>query len=148
MIGAYSIDKSSWPRGQWDSEPDRLQWVDQSTGLDCLAVRNVNSGSWCGYVGVAPSHPWHGKDYDKIEAGCHGGLTYSDNCQGNVWHVPAPGRHDDVWWVGFDCAHAWDFSPGLAALYNRPGPDEFETYRTLAFVRDECASLAKQAKGE
>lgn len=145
MIGAYTVDKSSWPRGQWDSEPDRLQWVDELTGLDCLAVRSQVSGAWCGYVGVPKSNPWHGKSYNDIEASCHCGLTYSGECSGHICHVPGPGRPDDVWWVGFDCAHAWDFSPGLAALCGWPGPDQFEAYRTLAYVRDQCASLAKEA---
>lgn len=29
MIKYYNvIDKSKWPRGEWDNEPDKIQWVD------------------------------------------------------------------------------------------------------------------------
>ena len=44
------------PPGPWDNEPDKIQWVDETTGLDCLMVRNW-WGSWCGYVGVPEGHP-------------------------------------------------------------------------------------------
>lgn len=55
--------RSKWPPGPWDQEPfDKVSWVDEETNLDCLAVRGP-MGSWCGYVGVPPGHPFYGKDY-------------------------------------------------------------------------------------
>src|SRR6266436_107280 len=54
------IDRTGWTEGPWDQEPDRLEWKDATTGLTCLAVRN-RFGAWCGYVGVPPTHAWHGK---------------------------------------------------------------------------------------
>ncbi len=27
-------DKSAWPRGPWDIEPDKIQWIDEATDLD------------------------------------------------------------------------------------------------------------------
>ena len=57
------VDKTSWGQGPWMSEPDKLQWQDEATGLPCLIVRG-SSGSWCGYVGVHPYHPAAGLSYN------------------------------------------------------------------------------------
>lgn len=90
------LDKSTWGDGAWQSEPDKVQWVDDTTGLDCLIVRN-NGGALCGYVGLPESHPFHGKDYGQCsqnppceDSWCdhspgsrvdvHGGLTFADSC--------------------------------------------------------------------
>lgn len=65
-VRAYiTIDRQAagWPSGPWDGEPDKVQWKDAATGMPCLAVRNWR-GNWCGYAGVAPSHPLYGKDYN------------------------------------------------------------------------------------
>lgn len=82
---AYTtIDRAAlgWPSGEWDSEPDKLQWPDEATGLPCLAVRHASLGHWCGYVGVPPEHPWAGHTYDSdVEVDVHGGLTFADACQ-------------------------------------------------------------------
>lgn len=87
-------DKSAWERGPWDDEPDKVQWVDGATGLDCLIVRGPH-GALCGYVGVPEAHPWHGVAYSGCtqkppcrESYCghspdvdvHGGLTFADSC--------------------------------------------------------------------
>jgi hypothetical protein len=62
---------------------------------------------------------------------------------------------DDVFWLGFDCAHAGDLSPAMEARmrsYGIPslqGP-EFgafrEVYRDLPYVRAEIESLAGQLR--
>lgn len=147
-----TVDKSEWPRGPWDHEPDKVQWVDDATGFDCLAVRHPRSGHWCGYVGVPPEHPVHGVDESYVEVpgeygpDVHGGLTFASLCQEGddeargVCHVPLPGRPDAVWWLGFDCAHSGDRSPG----HRRHGDDPYEAYRTLGYVRAECSKLAAQ----
>jgi hypothetical protein len=151
--------------GPWRDEPDKVQWVDEATDLDCLVVRN-HSGALCGYVGVPPGHPWHGVDYSSIEPfpGVHGELTFSDFCREGVdheteaaiCHVPEPGRPDHVWWIGFDCAHAWDLVPRYDQMplgngktvadalieHMTPRP----TYRDLDFVMTECRSLAAQVQ--
>ena len=175
-----TVDKATWPRGPWNDEPDKTQWVDEATGLDCLAVRGP-SGSWCGYVGLSPEHPWHGLEYsdavdgrkmpmdagsfsapvpdrgspdavdweDEIQAHleAHGGITFSGACREGrdeslgICHVPAPGRPENVWWFGFDCAHLGDLSPN----YARDGfNDACDEYRTLDYVKRETASLAAQ----
>lgn len=146
-----TVDKSTWGPGEWADEPDKVQWQDEATGLPCLAVRN-HHGVWCGYVGVAPGHPWHGLRYDEAEdqgnISVHGGLTFANACSpGNeehgICHKPDPGEPEHVWWFGFDCHHAWDLAP----VYYARHPEDMavdETYRTLDYARQECASLAKQ----
>lgn len=80
-----TIDKAAWGRGPWDTEPDKAQWVDAATGLDCLIVRN-RMGTLCGYVGVPETHPWFKTSYNDVDVDVHGGLTFSDQCQ-DMSHV-------------------------------------------------------------
>ena len=143
------IDRSDWGPGPWDEEPDKVSWIDEATSLPCIAVRN-RVGSWCGYAAVNPGHGWHGQGPDDVPAEVHGGLTFADSCnddgpiEHSVCHVPEPGQPADVWWLGFDTSHWRDYSPGLRAFTG--GPDEVEAYRTLDYVRAECAQLARQIK--
>lgn len=77
----------------------------------------------------------------------HGGITYSEKCAGRVCHVPRDGMPADVWWFGFDCAHAGDFSPGMTRFRWQYGLSSAGgTYRTVEFVQDECRSLAEQLR--
>jgi len=143
------IDKTNWPRGPWDAEPDKVQWTDPATGMTCLAVRHDSSGHWCGYVGVTEGHPCFGLDYDaaydRADVEVHGGLTYASFCveddkEHGVCHIPEPGQPDRVWWLGFDCAHSGDKSP----RWDKSGGGK---YRTLDYVKQQCAELAEQLAG-
>src|SRR5437588_8775903 len=131
----HTRDKAEWGDGPWLSEPDKAQWTDPATGLPCLAVRG-QSGALCGYVGVTEGHPFFGVGYDAdatlpVNHRCdepycrpspehvldvHGGVTFSEACDDGaedraICHTPKPGESDHVWWIGFDCAHFYDFSP-------------------------------------
>lgn len=130
-------DRSKWGSGPWDGEPDRVEG--KHAGLPTLALRNP-MGGWCGYVAVPPGHPFHGQPYDEhYDLDVHGGLTYSDRCDGSrICHIPKPGEPDDVWWFGFDCGHSSDLLPGMRD-YGFGG-----TYRTLDYVRAEIQKLAEQ----
>jgi hypothetical protein len=163
----YDAPKAEWGDGPWQNEPDHLNWKDEATGYPCMIHRN-NSGALCGYVAVPPGHPFYGLSYDGVpkkvfgdeyhrtepnEVGqkltaidVHGGLTYSDECSGELCHVPEPGEPDNVWWFGFDCAHCFDFSPKMAHIMAGSGIEPYrdEVYRDLAYVQSECAKLAKQ----
>jgi hypothetical protein len=186
-----TIDKSTWGNGAWQNEPDKIQWVDEATNLDCLMVRNPHGGFWCGYVGVPEGHPAFAKEYEHVDVNAHGGLTYSDFCteatreswerwrvamhnrkaevakypigdSARAWredghliddyegwrqrnearaicHVPVPGRPHRVWWLGFDCAHLYDATPG----YSHQEPSD-DTYKTRFYVESEVTSLAAQ----
>lgn len=151
-----TIDRAAlgWPSGDWDGEPDKVQWQDAETGLPCLAKRHPRFGHWCGYVGVDAEHPLHGKDYDEVQMEIHGGITYAASCNNGdeatgICHIPAAGEPEHFWWLGFDCAHAWDLSP-----YDMKRAEEggiwsighHQQYRDLPYVKSECASLAKQLK--
>lgn len=166
-------DREGWDAGPWDDEPDKVVWVDDATQLDCMIVRN-RMGALCGYVGVTPAHPWHGLGYGSCAEGCltvdvdateyvegcgyehavdaklevHGGITFAAACHGVVCH-----KHDDesagpTWWFGFDCAHAWDVMPAMAAreraLGLGPLSGENDVYRDMDYVIGECESLALQ----
>jgi hypothetical protein len=143
----HTIDKSRWAPGPWQSEADKVQAIDDATGLDVLLVRQPYHGSWCGYVGVPQSHPLFGQGYHDVpDVDVHGGLTFADACHETgdesrgICHVGEIGAADHVWWFGFDCAHAWDITPGHDHGFGFPD----STYRTREYVEAECARLAEQ----
>ena len=135
-------DKSTWGDGPWHKEPDKVQWEDAATGLPNLAVRGPVR-AWCGYVGVPSGHALYGVGYSDVEDSflVHGGLTFSGVCDeehpDKICHVPDSGEEKNVWWFGFDCAHAGDMVPRLW--------DDGE-YRTLGYVKEQCRLLAAQLK--
>lgn len=156
-----TIDKSDWPRGQWDDEPDKMQWQDEATGLPCLIVRGP-AGALCGYVGVGPTHPWFGIGYSECPSvcedvycdhspgaavRCHGGLTFSDKCDEEasegrgICHIAEPGDFEPAWWFGFDCGHSCDLIPS-----HREWGAWFPsaTYKGVAYVRGQVTELARQ----
>lgn len=124
----------------WLSEPNKVQWVDIPSNLDCLILRN-QFGALCGYVGVPPGHPFHGKHYDDVHLHAHGGLTYCGECNGHICHEPEPGRPAEVWWFGFDCGHCHDVVP-YSLVPAMPGA----TYKEIEFVRKEILFLAAQIR--
>lgn len=122
-----SIDRTGWERGEWDDEPDRVEWV-TAAGIEACVIR-AREGFLCGYVRVLVGHPVRG-EWRAPDADCHGGPTYSG---------PLDGR--DGWWIGFDCHHHRDFAPGDHAGRPYYGGG---AYRDLAYVRRNCESLAEQ----
>lgn len=159
-------DRKGWPSGPWDTEPDHEIWTDENTGYVC-AIRRVSGGALAGYIAVPAGHPWHGADYDNacehpddngvwlgVSPGwrmvsVHGGLTYS----GSSWRDSErdgagtglfSDADPDVWWFGFDCAHAFDLRPGDMALY-RPAVGASDVYRDWAYVKANVLGLAAAA---
>lgn len=144
------VDKSKWGEGPWQDEHDKEQWQDPATGLPCLIVRGP-LGGLCGYVGVAEGHRYFGVNYNDVPVDVHGGLTFSDKCQGQpeghtICHLPAEGEPDEAWWLGFDCGHVgdllpnWHYIPGFLNL-SATGDG---IYRDLEYVRAEVTRLAAQ----
>lgn len=135
------------PAGPWDDEPDKIQWVDKATDLDCLMVRQ-HFGAWCGYVGVPRKHRFHGLPYEMIDLDVHGGLTFADRCApgepiDGICHIAWEGRESESWWFGFDCGRAWDVMPGLHVAHHDlrlAGA----VYRDEAWVTNEVTNLAAQ----
>lgn len=142
------MPKEKWGDGPWQKEPDLISW--EYKGLPCLMRRNTEvTGSWCGYVAVPSNHPAFEKRYDDVDVCVHGGLTYASHCQGDICHEPKPGESDNVWWLGFDCAHSGDLSPRMEAqlnlfIPNREGWGSFQKYRDMDYVMKEVESLANQ----
>lgn len=147
--------KAEWGAGPWQDEPDLVEWRHEASGYALLMVRAAGTGSWCGYVGLPPGHPFHGQEYGDVDRSAdlpaHGGLTYSGECFGRICHVPKPGEVDDVWWLGFDCAHAGDLSPAMDALIatlpnggwrDEAGHNPDDRYRSLDYVRGVTEALA------
>jgi hypothetical protein len=150
--------KSAWGDGPWQNEPDRVEF--EHKGFDCI-IRRGPGGQWCGYVGLPAGHPWRDLGRDGWDVDVHGGLTYQEPCDGDpergVCHVPKPGEPDDIFWIGFDCAHAGDYCPGMEATMNKlvPGRGDRRTsflgkpielaYKNIAYVRQQTEALAEQA---
>jgi hypothetical protein len=63
-----------------------------------------------------------------------------------ICHRVEAGEDDAVWWFGFDCAHAWDLTPGYRALSRHFRSDDDDVYRDQGYVEDECRKLARQLK--
>jgi|JI9StandDraft_1071089.scaffolds.fasta_scaffold07875_7 hypothetical protein len=150
-----------WGEGEWNDEPDRIQWVDEITGMDCLIKRSP-VGALCGYVAVTPDHPAYGKDYDDVEVIVHGGLTYAAPCDedphSGICHVSEEGDH--AWWLGFDCAHSGDLAPSTKSILEELDHTfptlgqsavglggRVDEYRNIEYVRSQCVMLAVQLKG-
>ncbi len=142
--------KAELPDGVWQHEPDKAQWIYRD--VDCLIVRN-NLGALCGYVGVPPTHRYFDIDYDSIrDIDVHGGLTFSDRCHPHpegehlgICHIEAGAANKTVWWLGFDCAHAFDLVPGMEKLRVELGLHSFDdTYRDFRWVAEQTMSLADQ----
>lgn len=148
-------DRTKWEKGEWDKEPDKVQWEDPDTKFPCLALRNL-IGNWCGYVGVPKDHPFYGKNYDECslkDSPCeedycdhcsgsilnvHGGITFNSFCnEGNPIEGICHQDPEKVWWIGFDTAHCDDLSPGGFSFKGT-------IYRSLSYVMLECLSLASQ----
>jgi hypothetical protein len=104
----------------------------ESHGLKCLA-RISAGGVPCGYVGVSINHPDFEKHYDDIgqDIEVHGGLTFA-----GYWEDQA----DGLWYVGFDCGHAWDMDYDPALGYtSRP-----RLNKSMSYVEEETERLAEQ----
>jgi hypothetical protein len=110
-------------------------------------------GHWCGYVGIPEDHPFFGHGYHEYDEvlHVHGGITYSADCDDDpvkgICHV----GDDKRFWIGFDCCHAGDMSPGHLARLRQfnidPTGGLFDgVYRDFNYVKHECEQLAKQLK--
>lgn len=63
---------------------------------------------------------------------------------------PVPSLHLDVWWLGFDCAHAGDYMPAFDAILGKipqlQSSNIFKDgeYRDINYVEDQIEMLAEQ----
>lgn len=141
LVSLYDQYKLIEPHRPWEGEPDNAEWEDESTGLHGRIVRNEITHTLCGYVGVT-SGELVGVDYNDLvmdDYSPHGGFTYSGR----------DGDNRNVWWFGFDTAHADDFMPGLyikMRMVNHSGKASWpttENYRTWEFVDAEIRKVVE-----
>jgi hypothetical protein len=137
------VGKQGWAPGEWHSEPDKIQWADEATGLPCLIVRGP-VGALCGYVGVQPGHALHGKGYDDCDVEAHGGLTFAGGCteisreKWEKWRERKPSlikeaaqypvgdaaRSLKEWEGCWDDYNAWAIRAHARFICHTPGPNE------------------------
>jgi len=152
-------------------------WITKD-GFRAVVIMNEDNGCRCGYVGVSKDHPLYGAEYSEphpalnvpsdntpvgkrssISIFCasakeksewntpelvfdvHGGITYSRGEK----NYPV---ESDLWWFGYDCAHAWDL-PSQEFIDKNPSwydslHDSF--HRSLNYCENECESLSSQIK--
>ena len=125
----------------WETEPDRKEWT--AHGLKCVILRHPDAKHLCGYVGLPESHPCHGLDSGwgnephLPDLDVHGGITWTGE-------LPRDGDEGDtLWYVGFDCAHSGDRSPGWERLSPRWRITD-DVYRDMAYVTEQTENLARQ----
>ena len=155
LLAMYDIPTGMKPGpGPWDQEDDKYEWINEATGYPCIIVRN-QMHAFCGYVGIPKNHALAGKSYSEIEdAGIdvHGGVTYSGEGGVRISIDPSFGFDpDSIYWVGFDCLHAFDLVPSMQAMMKRHLPafkpeDKLykDVYRTAEYTMEQTDSLAVQ----
>ena len=134
---AEGLDRSGWEIGPWDDEPDWAHGI-ADNGLH-YAIRRNGLGALSGYVGVPEGHDlfearldeWWSRPRSVKLVSIHGGITYS----GFDFKLhQSPALPDNLWWLGFDCAHFGDRLPGLRT--------SSRVYRDFDYVRQGVIRLA------
>lgn len=86
-----------------------------SHGLQCVVTVHPLFGTRCGYLRLPPGHPCYNQKPRKSEGllavNVHCGINFGELESCADEHADGRGH-----WVGFDCAHAFDFAPGIMAL--------------------------------
>lgn len=121
-------NRTGWPAGPWDGEPDNLDWK-FGPGLrkvSCCIRRHTTLGNLNGYVMIPPGHPWRTELPETVEV--HGGITYGPTSDGII---------------GFDTGHYCDVHPTSMPV-RMIFTGERAVYRDIAFVRAETEKLAQQ----
>lgn len=118
-------DRSEWPKGPWDDEPDGEIFT--AHGLACILRRSPSLAVWCGYVRLPAYH----KPGIEDELQCHHGITFTES-------------GPDGTWVGFDCGHCDDHGPTSFHQTMMEGLSDGSEYRTLAYAREQVISLVEQ----
>ena len=121
-------------------------------GYRCV-IEGQSMGHRCGYIGLPKEHKYYGEDYNDISIKIHGGWTYASG--DNEYPVES----DDLWWIGFDCAHYndgkdFELIKALASLEEYTHfmtmesmfPTDEEA-RTTEYVEQELRNAVDQLKG-
>ena len=101
----------------------------------------VGDSHHCGYIGVTKDHSLYWKHYDDIlcaDIEVHGGLTFSEDSISEDF--PAD---DNLWWLGFDCAHYGDKTN---SVISRDFVERGGIFRDKDFCVKELHSMSRQMK--
>lgn len=133
----------------WESEPNNVRF--KALGYDCEIKRHPELLHLCGYITIPSGHPLFEVEEGEMDhfIGMHGGVTYDK-------------KRKSTRTLGFDCAHAEDFSPGtfmaVAYIRTRDGGEVGEVtdrlfhlnppqnYKTVKWVADQLTSVAMTLK--
>ena len=138
-IEYFTQDKSEWEDGAWQTEPDKIQYMDEEFGFPCLILRN-QLGALCGYVGVPSTHKAFEQDYndaggviddvaDQMYRGSKAGQSNQDILKGmstsnqerviEIGNVARKGARKDSWnsfWSGKEWARTPKSQADLDAM--------------------------------
>ena len=118
-------------------------------GYPCVVILQTQ-GHRCGYVGLTSTSSFYEREYIDIDVRCHGGLTYAR---------PYLYEQDDndMWWIGFDCAHYGDGEDyetlkeyaandeeTLLSVCQREAWHSSGVVRSQAYVEKECMEIVDQ----
>jgi len=134
------------------------EWITKSGLKAVVLLVHPSMPHRCGYVGIPKEHKFYGIDYSNIESDIyvHGGLTYSNNDE-------AYPIKSDLWWLGFDAAHAGDtndWEAGKILIETKKEQEQVDSIKsvigryptpgdiikTLDYMVKECEDLANQLK--
>ncbi|MDH6674261.1 hypothetical protein M2277_004953 [Paenibacillus sp. LBL] len=132
----------------------RYGYERQEVSLHGLIVRSPDFGNLNGYVGVPRGNVFHGKEIPYLLTGSqslyflnvHGGVTFSgsggEHRQLNHFKLMKP----DLWYIGFDTAHANDLTPRVYQDLKEMGrdPSFMGTYKDIDYVERQVRRLATQ----
>ena len=110
---------------------------------ECLILRPrpFLSGHLCGYVKLKETDKNYNlakKDAYDLDYEVHGGITF-----GGTPTIRGLPVKETGYWIGFDCAHAFDLQPMNNIIYEELSlPNEI--YRDMEYVVQECRNLVDQ----
>lgn len=151
MIGemrAMDALKTVLDKRPWEGEPNYIRFK-TTHGYWAEVKRHPTLYHLCGYLHIPKDHPIYDWDNEKIEhvLSAYGGITYTKKTEGKLT-------------LGFDCAHADDFVPGVFAsllalrMKNQDRTDSLydtmkpEDYKTVQFVKEKLEALSVQVETE
>lgn len=131
----------------WEGEPNNVRF--RCLGYHCEIKRHPEMLHLCGYINIPKSHPLYEVEEKEIDhfLSVYGGVTYED-------------KTSRFKRIGFDCAHAGDFSPGTYMVlawiemkdYGEVDVEKLQrindprNYKTVKWVADQLSNIACQLK--
>jgi hypothetical protein len=126
------MKNENWGSGEWDNEPDLIEWIDDYSGYECRVRRNKHAGFLCGTVVVPETNRFHGMNYHDLkdaEFNVHQGISISGFDRNGKYRI------------GFRCNLGFDIVPHKKMLLY---VDDGDTYKNISYVKEQTERLAKQ----